>query len=234
MKTQLTEETNPAGVSALAQEIDEQLSAMPQAATADLRQLRRGFSKRLRDAAPYVVIELASLLLEVPDMEHRFMAYELIHHHPGALSHLNAWQLEKLGRGMANWAAVDCYAVYLAGPVWRERRVPNSLVHGWAKSIDRWWRRAALVATVPLNSKARGGTGDTYRTLQVCRLLESDRDPMVAKALSWALRELAKRDPRAVRDFLATRRDVLPALVLREVRNKLVTGVQNPKLKNDD
>ncbi len=234
MKTQLTEETNPAGVSALAQEIDEQLSAMPQAATADLRQLRRGFSKRLRDAAPYVVIELASLLLEVPDMEHRFMAYELIHHHPGALSHLNAWQLEQLGRGMANWAAVDCYAVYLAGPVWRERRVPNSLVHGWAKSIDRWWRRAALVATVPLNSKARGGTGDTYRTLQVCRLLESDRDPMVAKALSWALRELAKRDPRAVRDFLATRRDVLPALVLREVRNKLVTGVQNPKLKNHD
>src|ERR1700684_1483027 len=163
MVAQYMEEASLAGVSALAQEIDERLSAMPHAATVDLRQLRREFSKRLKDAAPYVVIELASLLLEVRGMEYRFIAYELIHHHPGALWHLNAWQLEQLGRGMASWSAVDCFAVYLAGPVWRERRVPNSLIHGWAKSIDRWWRRAALVATVPLNSKTQ-----TRQTLSEC------------------------------------------------------------------
>ena len=121
--------------------------------------------------------------------------------------------------------------MFLSGPVWRDRRVPNSLIHGWARSADRWWRRAALVSTVPLNSKSQGGKGDTYRTLQVCRLLERDRDPMVAKAMSWALRELAKRDPRAVREYLAARKDVLPAIVLREVTNKLRTGVKNPKPK---
>jgi len=54
---------------------------------------------------------------------------------------------------------------------------------------------------------------------------------MVAKAMSWALRELAKRDPRAVRDYLASCKDVLPAIVLREVTNKLKTGVKNPKPK---
>ena len=70
-----------------------------------------------------------------------------------------------------------------------------------------------------------------HRTLQVCRLVDSDSDPMVSKALSWALRELAKRDPRAVRDYLKDREDTLPSLVLREVRNKLETGVKNPKLR---
>jgi hypothetical protein len=45
------------------------------------------------------------------------------------------------------------------------------------------------------------------------------------------LRELAKRDPRAVRHYLKDREDALPSLVLREVRNKLETGVKNPKLK---
>src|ERR1700683_4121018 len=139
MVAQCMEETSLQGVSALAHEIDERLSAMPHAATADLRQLRRDFSKRLKDAAPYVVIELASLLLEVPGMEYRFMAYQLIHHHPGALGHLNAWQLEQLGRGMASWSAVDCFSVYLAGPVWRERRGPNSLIHGWGRSHNRLW-----------------------------------------------------------------------------------------------
>jgi 3-methyladenine DNA glycosylase AlkD len=220
-----------AGVPALAEEIDERLSSLASATTAELREVRREFTHRLKDAAPHVVIELANLLIDVPQTAYRFIAYELIHHHPAAVSHLNAWQLEQLGRGIASWGAVDCFAVYLAGPVWRDRRVPNSLIHGWARSADRWWRRAALVSTVPLNSKSQGGTGDTYRTLQVCRLLERDRDTMVAKAMSWALRELAKRDPRAVRDYLASCKDVLPAIVLREVTNKLKTGVKNPKPK---
>jgi 3-methyladenine DNA glycosylase AlkD len=225
------EDTGRAGVPALAGEIDERLSSLSHPTTEELRQIRREFSKRLKDAAPHVVIELGTLLLEVQQIEYRFVAYELIHHHPSALFHLNAWQLERLGSGIASWSAVDGFAVYLAGPVWRERRVPNSLIHGWARSTDRWWRRAALVSTVPLNSKARGGSGDSYRTLQVCRLLERDGDPMVAKALSWALRELAKRDPRAVREYISTRRNVLPALVLREVGNKLKTGLKNPKSK---
>lgn len=226
------EDPVPAGVPALAEEIDERLSSLGGgAATAELRQVRREFTHRLKDAAPHVVLELANLLIDVPQTAYRFIAYELIHHHRAAMSHLNAWQLEQLGRGIASWGAVDCFAVYLSGPVWRDRRVPNSLIHGWARSADRWWRRAALVSTVPLNSKSQGGAGDTYRTLQLCRLLERDRDPMVTKAMSWALRELAKREPRAVRDYLAARKDVLPAIVLREVTNKLKTGVKNPKSK---
>jgi 3-methyladenine DNA glycosylase AlkD len=202
---------------------------MCDATTAELRRVRREYSQRLKKAEPLVVIELVEQLLDVPEMNFRFVAYELIHHHPGALSQVNAQQLERLGRGIASWGAVDCFGVYLAGPVWRERQVPNSLIHGWARAADRWWRRAALVSTVPLNNKTRGGSGDAQRTLEICRLLERDRDPMVAKALSWALRELAKRDPRAVREYIARHEDVLPALVLREVKNKLKTGRKNPK-----
>ncbi len=226
------EEPGRAGVTVLAEEIEERLYSTPNPTTPQLREIRREFTHRLKDAAPHVVIELGDLLIDLQRTDSRFIAYELIHHHAAALSHLNAWQLEQLGRGIASWGAVDCFAVYLAGPVWRGRRVPNTLIHGWARSVDRWWRRAALVSTVPLNSKSQGGTGDTYRTLQVCRLLERDHDPMVAKALSWALRELAKRDPRAVREFLASRKDALPAIVVREVTNKLTTGVKNPKSKS--
>ncbi len=226
------EEPGRAGVTVLVEEIDERLSSNPNRTTAELREVRREFTQRLKDAAPHVVIEVGSLLLDMQRFDCRFVAYELLHYHPAALSHLNAWQLEQFGRGMTSWGAVDCFAVYLSGPVWRGRRVPNTLIHGWARSADRWWRRAALVSTVPLNSKARGGAGDTYRTLQVCRLLERDRDPMVVKALSWALRELAKRDPRAVREYLSARKDALPAIVMREVTNKLKTGLKNPKSKS--
>jgi 3-methyladenine DNA glycosylase AlkD len=77
--------------------------------------------------------------------------------------------------------------------------------------------------------KAQGGTGDADRTLEVCRLLVSDRNDMVVKALSWALRALAQREPEAVRRFLKEHAFSLAPRVLREVNNKLKTGLKNPK-----
>jgi 3-methyladenine DNA glycosylase AlkD len=91
----------------------------------------------------------------------------------------------------------------------------------WARSRDPWWRRAALVSTVPLNAKSLGGVGDTKRTIRICTALRADRDPMVVKALSWALRELSKRDPLAARKFLRAYEDILPRIVVREVLTKL-------------
>ncbi len=47
--------------------------------------------------------------------------------------------------------------------------------------------------------------------------------------MSWALRELSKRDPQAVHEFLAEQQSVLAARAVREVRNKLSTGLKNPR-----
>ena len=52
---------------------------------------------------------------------------------------------------------------------------------------------------------------------------------MVVKALSWALRELAKKHPEQAASFLAKHRQVLAARVLREVNNKLTTGLKTPR-----
>jgi len=74
-----------------------------------------------------------------------------------------------------------------------------------------------------------GRRGDVGRTLAVCALLADDHDEMVAKALSWALRELVAHDEAAVRGFLEEHESVLAARVRREVRNKLETGRKNPR-----
>ena len=65
--------------------------------------------------------------------------------------------------------------------------------------------------------------------LAVCEMLTDDRDDMVVKAMSWALRELASWDPSAVEGFLSDNEDHLAARVKREVRNKLRTGLKNPR-----
>jgi 3-methyladenine DNA glycosylase AlkD len=214
---------------ALADEIAARLAALPSRATAPVRELRREYSRRLARAAPATVLAVARRLLAQPGFEARFVAYELIAHHRGALGSLGPAELVEFGRGLDSWYAVDTFAPYLAGPAWREGQVPDSLIHEWARSPDRWWRRAALVSTIGLNTRARGGRGDTARTLAVCRLLVADRDDMVVKALSWALRELVVHDPDAVRAFLAEHGDSLAARVRREVNNVLASGLKNPR-----
>jgi 3-methyladenine DNA glycosylase AlkD len=151
------------------------------------------------------------------------VAYELIRYHPSALSLVRARDLQRLGKHMRGWGDVDSFAG-VAGPAWRERQVADAVIHRWACSRNRWWRRAALVSTVPLNVKAHGGKGDARRTLAVCRLLLEDQDDMVVKAMSWALRALAVREPGTVEEFMRKHEDVLARRVVREVGNKLRTG----------
>jgi 3-methyladenine DNA glycosylase AlkD len=212
----------------LESEIVARLRELPSRDTQSIRNLRQDFSKRLAPATPTLVVALALRLVGSPFVP-RFFAYELVLHHASALRSLKVTSLQQLGSGMDGWGEVDAFACYLAGPAWRENQISDAVIKRWAKSPDRWWRRAALVSTVPLNSKAQAGKGDPVRTLQICSLLVADRDDMVVKALSWALRELSKRDGKSVRKFLHKNRNQLAARVSREVNNKLDTGLKNPR-----
>ena len=159
----------------------------------------------------------------------RFFGDKLIASRADALGAVDLPQLEHLGSGMSSWGEVDCFSCYLSGPAWREGQIEDKAIVEWARSRNRWWRRAALVSTVPLNVKARGGRGDARRTLLICSLLIDERDEMIVKALSWALRALVARAPKAVRQFIVENDARLPALVRREVRQKLATGRKSPK-----
>ena len=205
------------------------IAAHAGARTSELRVLRRQWTRDLRDANAAFVLSLARRALSGADDTVRWVVYELITSHPPALSTLRARHLEWLGRGIASWGAVDTFACYLAGPAWREGQVPTALIQRWARSKDRWWRRAALASTVALNVPARGGSGDAGKTIRICQMLVDDRDDMVVKALSWALRALARQDPESVRRFVDRYDDRLAARVRREVTHKLTTGLKSPR-----
>jgi len=189
--------------------------------------LRREFARSLQDASPEFVLEVARELFY--NYENPGHANSLLMFHRAAFQILGEGEIEEFGQGINSWGTVDAFARRLSGPAWLKGQISDELIHQWAHSEDRWWRRAALVSTVALNLRSKGGYGDVPRTLAVCRLLVNDRDDMVVKAMSWALRELVIHDPDAVRGFLGEHEDVLAARVKREVKNKLTTGLKNPK-----
>jgi 3-methyladenine DNA glycosylase AlkD len=209
--------------------IDADMRAQAVQNTPSLRGVRRKYSQVLKQAAPELVLQVAEKLCGMDD--YRWVAYELIEAHRGAFASLDAEKIEALGQGIDSWWRVDSFGRSLSGLAWRSGLIPDGLILKWAGSSDRWWRRAALVSTVALNVRSHGGWGDVPRTLRICRILAGDQDEMVAKGLSWALRELVVHDAKAVEEFLDQQEQVLPALVKREVRNKLMTGLKNPGRK---
>lgn len=211
--------------------IVESVQRAPDRSVQVLRAIRKDASRRLKPLDGKGVLELAVALLTPRRDVPRWFVYEMVYHHPPAMESLTAARLADLGRGMGSWDEVDPFACYLSGVAWREGRIRDEEIGGWARSPDRWWRRAAVVSTVPLNLKSRGGRGDADRTLAMCDRLKADRDDMVVKAVSWALRALAVREPQRVRAYLEMSGAELAPRVRREVSNKLTTGLKTPPSK---
>jgi 3-methyladenine DNA glycosylase AlkD len=214
-------------VQELARSIVNEIRALSIQNTPNIRAIRRKYSRKLKNVDAKLILNLAKEIFK--HYAYRWVAFELIRSHKTAFQCIGETELQEFSGGLNSWGAVDAYAGLLAGPAWLHGQITDDLIHKWAHSEDRWWRRTALVCTVVLNRRSVGGTGDVPRTLEVCRILKDDKDDMVVKAMSLALRELISHDADAVRDFLKKHENVLAARVKREVNNKLTTGVKNPK-----
>ena len=210
----------------LAAAIDAEIKALPVRNTSTLRTVRRKYSRILQEAPAEFILQLTRSLCKIE--AYRWIAYELILGHRTAFERLGPTELEELGQGINSWWTMDAFARTLSGPAWLRGQVSDQLIIKWAGSNNSWWRRAALVSTVALNVRSQGGQGDVVRTLRICRALAGDQEDMVAKALSWALRELVVHDAGAVKLFLDEHDKILAARVKREVSNKLRTGLKNP------
>ena len=172
-------------------------------------------------------IALCKALVAENVFECQALAYEMIGRNKKLLEALDYADLMDLWKNLDNWASVDHYTVGIFGVLWGKGVVKDQHIDELLESNNFWDRRVAVVATVALNLKSRGGTGDTPRTLAVCERMVDDRHDMIQKALSWALRELSKRDPVAVRHFLDQFGKQLAKRVVREVNHKLDFGTKN-------
>lgn len=91
-----------------------------------------------------------------------------------------------------------------------------------------WGQRLLIVSMVlPL----RKGCGDPDAYLERLAYFNGRREPMIVKAVSWALREGTKCYPDKIRGFLSRYQDNLHSSILREVRTKLEKGVKTIRRK---
>lgn len=108
-----------------------------------------------------------------------------------------------------NWDLVDlsCYNLLGTWLLDKDRSLLYELAEG-GKTI--WEQRIGIVSTMQFIRK--GQLEDTFAIADI--LLHHQHD-LIHKAVGWLLREAGKRDPRALKDYLASRYTTMPRTMLR-------------------
>jgi len=206
------------------------LSAAPVMRTPVLRAAAREWKKAHPRVAYYDVLSLIETLWSGNSLE-RSLALELLLAYRRNLAELRWEHFDHWSRTLRDWPDTDGLGIYIFGP-WValdvKKRAP--LLSRLMRSRHLWQRRLALVATVPLN-RGRLCPPIPVQTLALITTARRESDPMIVKSTSWALRELTKRHRARVTAYLCAHGDQLPALALRETRNKLRTGLKSGRLR---
>jgi 3-methyladenine DNA glycosylase AlkD len=189
----------------------------------ELRKLARRFTKVIRgDAGLPYLIAVADNLFHGRVLEEKGLAVLLLETSTKEMTQADFDLFESWLKRVSTWADHDALASYLLGPIMaREPKLARRTLV-WAKSKDKWLRRAAAVSLI------RGVRLKQFEseTQQITALLLNDDDLMVQKGLGWLLREAAKYNPEFAVPLLRSIRKTAPRLVLR-------TGCEtlNPKLR---
>lgn len=123
-----------------------------------------------------------------------------------------SWLISLVKRSKT-WAHVDWLAGEVVALIVGESRSALKLLPAWARDDDFWVRRTALLAQLP---QLRREGGDFALFARLASGMLDEREFFIRKAIGWVLREVSKKRPQLVFEFLREHRDEVAALTLRE------------------
>jgi len=160
--------------------------------TAELRKVAFRFRRALlKEHGLEYLVQVANQLFHGEVLEEKVFGVMLLEKNTADFTEQNFRLFTSWLDRVSSWADHDGLVHYVIGPM-----VPLDLkradrIYSWARSRNRWRRRAAAVSLI------RGMRSDQTRkrtfphVKKITALLLSDTDDMVQKGLGWLLRESA-------------------------------------------
>jgi 3-methyladenine DNA glycosylase AlkD len=180
--------------------------------TADLRRAAVRFRREVRkECGLEFLVETADHLFTGSVLEEKVAAVFLLEKLDSEFGDREFKLFESWLDRISSWADHDGLVHYLIAPMVAAKPARAKVVFRWAKSPNRWKRRAACVALI------RGARAKMFfpEIEKLSNSLLDDDDDMVQKGLGWLLRETAKFDARRAVPYLMKIRGRAPRLVLR-------------------
>ena len=114
-------------------------------------------------------------------------------------------------RYINNWAKCDGLCNHTVGDFIEKYPQCISEVKSWAKSGNRWLKRASAVSLIVPAKK-----GEFLQdALEISDMLLADEDDLVQKGYGWLLKEESRKHQKEVFDYVVKNRKVMPRTALR-------------------
>jgi 3-methyladenine DNA glycosylase AlkD len=179
----------------------------------DLRDAVRDFSRDHPDLSRAELHALAQMLYATNVHELRAAAIGVLEQQRGRLTDRDLPWLIDLVRRSRSWAYVDWLAPKVIGDIVERHPRARRVLARWARDENFWVRRTALLAQ---HDQLRAGGGDFPYFARLADLMLDEREFFIRKAIGWVLREVSKKRPALVFEFLRDHRGRVSSLSLRE------------------
>jgi 3-methyladenine DNA glycosylase AlkD len=163
----------------------------------DRRRLTKAEWKNLRSPTSDELGEAALALMSMREREYHYAAYDLIEQWINvADEYFLTEYVEQLIVTKSWWDTVDGLVSAAVSPLCY-RYDATRIIKDWSLSENIWLIRAAI-------GHQRGWKRDTniQQVLDICDKHWSNQEFFVAKAIGWALRDIARLDKQSVKKFL--------------------------------
>ena len=196
--------------------------------SADVHKMNRTWFALVRDMPKEEILELCEELWRSGYIEETFTACEwsyFIHKYykPDDFLVLEKW----VAGYVNNWASCDTLCNHTVGEFIEMYPAYISELKKWARSENRWMRRAAAVSLI---IPARKGK---FRDdiLEIADILLTDPDDMVQKGYGWMLKAASQADQDSIFRYVMTKRSVMPRTALRYAIEKLPADLRKQAME---
>jgi len=186
--------------------------------TGDVVKLGRAYFKEIKDLKKEEVFELCESLWQSGYLEETFIACEWSYNMHRQFEEKDIQIFEKwIDKYVTNWASCDTFCNHTVGEFIMMYPKYIATLKKWAKSSNRWMKRAS---TVSLIIPARKGMflEDIF---EIADTLLLDPDDMVQKGYGWMLKVASQSHEKEVFDYVMKHKSNMPRTALRYAIEKM-------------
>jgi 3-methyladenine DNA glycosylase AlkD len=186
--------------------------------TAIVSRIAKEYFKKIKEQDRKEIFALCEELWSSGYMEESFIAGKwayFLHknYEPSDFSVFERW----VDKHVSNWASCDTFCNHALGEYVEKFPGRVTDLKRWAKSENRWMRRAAAVSLI-LPARRGKFLKDVF---EIADILLLDKDDLVQKGYGWMLKEASRQHQKEVLDYIMKNKKDMPRTALRYAIEKM-------------
>lgn len=191
--------------------------------SATVGRISKDHYKAIADKSKSNIFRLSNELWKSGMMEESFVACNWSHYVHKQYEQSDFEIFEKwVEKYVNNWASCDTFCNHTVGDFIVMYPSYLSGLKRWAKSENRWMKRASAVSLIVPARKGKF-LNDIF---EIADILHSDKDDMVQKGYGWMLKSASQAHQKEVFDYVVSKKATMPRTSLRYAIEKMPTELK--------